>query len=119
MPFLSLPAGYTISRSRDGYALHSDHFGEIGEGDFGCWASACYAAHDHADEVADADPVEAEVADRAYNVTLDYFHALASDELTRQGVSAVARGRHRAARALIAAIDGITIAAAAQQKAAA
>lgn len=114
---LTLPNGYRIERSRDGYALHSDCFGEIGEGDFSCWASACYAAHDHADEV--ADPADAEAAERAYNAILDGFHALASHHLAQPVDDAETRGQHRAARALIAAIDGITIAAAASEREAA
>jgi len=111
---LTLPAGYRIERSRDGYALHSDHFGEIGEGDYGCWASACDAAHDHADSV--SDPDEAVAASRAYNALLDGFHALAAQHLAQPIEDAETRGQHRAARALLAAIDGIS--APASQKAA-
>ena len=105
---LTLPAGYTISRSRDGYALHLAEYGEIGEGDFGCWASACFAAHDHADAVADeANPDDIEIAQVAYDRALDGYHWLATQHAEGTAYDAKARGKRRAARALLAAIDGL------------
>ncbi|MDP4005112.1 hypothetical protein [Methylobacterium sp. NEAU K] len=50
MATLALPAGYTISGTRAGYALRSP-YGPLGD-DFDCWAEACFAAQDHAESLA-------------------------------------------------------------------
>lgn len=50
MASLDLPAGYTITGTRAGYALRSP-YGPLGD-DFDCWAEACFAAQEHADSLA-------------------------------------------------------------------
>lgn len=50
MASLDLPAGYTITGTRAGYALRSP-YGPLGD-DFDCWAEACFAAQGHADSLA-------------------------------------------------------------------
>lgn len=108
---LTLPPGYYIERSRDGFALHSDQFGEIGDGDFGCWASACHAAQDHFEaqaEDAGSELVEAEF-DRLYAL-VNAQGGVATDEASKARNYAVAR--------VLAAIDGISMPAASEQKAA-
>ncbi|SFM91583.1 hypothetical protein [Methylobacterium pseudosasicola] len=50
MAALDLPAGYSVTRTRAGYALRSP-YGPLGD-DFDCWAEACFAAQDHADSLA-------------------------------------------------------------------
>jgi hypothetical protein len=50
MASLNLPAGYSIARTRAGYALRGP-YGPLGD-DFDCWAEACFAAQDHADSLA-------------------------------------------------------------------
>lgn len=111
---LTLPPGYYIQRSRDGFALHSDHFGEIGDGDFGCWASACYAAHDHVQSLADA--ADRDAASEAYEAELDRLHGLIRDEAVTLVEGAT--GRARAIADVLAAIDAIGMPAASAQKAA-
>ena len=50
MASLDLPAGYSVARTRAGYALCSP-YGPIGD-DFDCWAEACFAAQEHAESLA-------------------------------------------------------------------
>ncbi|AYO85365.1 hypothetical protein [Methylobacterium brachiatum] len=50
MASLDLPAGYSVFRTRAGYALRSP-YGPLGD-DFDCWAEACFAAQDYADSLA-------------------------------------------------------------------
>ena len=50
MASLDLPAGYSVTWTRAGYALRSP-YGPLGD-DFDCWAEACFAAQDHADSLA-------------------------------------------------------------------
>ena len=62
MAALTLPAGYRIERHRAGFALHSP-YGPLGD-DHDCWAAACFAAQDHAEDLAQEAPDElAAIAD--------------------------------------------------------
>lgn len=99
---LTLPTGYWIERSRDGFALHNDTFGEIGNADFSCWASACYAAQDHAADLA------AEVAADEYAAELERI----ADLINAQGGYVApddfaGQARGRAINAALAAISSI------------
>lgn len=103
-----LPEGYYVVARRDHYELHLDGYGQL-DGEFDCYADAVFASQDHADALADeASEAEAAAAEEAYEAALDRYHAQASLDAIASAVDdPVARGKARAARALLAAINGL------------
>jgi hypothetical protein len=102
------PEGYSVRGTRDGYDLYYGR--DLIDGEFDCIASAAFAAQDHRDALADeANEAAAALADEAYQETLDAYHALIKrDAGLVVSDDPKARGRARAARVLIAAIDSIS-----------
>lgn len=103
-----LPADYYVLPTRSGYELHLDGYGLV-DGEFDCIADAVFAAQDHADALADEQSeADAAAAEEAYEAALDRYHAQASVDAVVSAIDdPVARGKARAARALLAAIDGL------------
>lgn len=113
---LTLPPGYYIERSSGGFALHSDTFGEIGNGDFGCWAAACHAAYDHLQGLEDEAAQDA--AEALYEGELDRLYAIVRAQGGEGSTAPEDKARNRAVLAVLAAIDAISGPAAIERKAA-
>lgn len=107
---LTLPNGYYTYRGRDCVELHHDDFGLVQKCD--CYAEACYAAQEHDDTLADeASEAAAAASDAAYEATLETLHSLiASARVHTNAGDDAARGERRAIKAVLTAIDTISMA---------
>lgn len=120
MRALTMPSGYWTATGRDEFGqpcltLHHERFGILSDHD--CQADAIYAAQAHADELADEQSSEAAAAaGGAFEATLDTIHAMVSALIVQPlPGDDEARGEQRAVRVVLAAIDAIGKAPAAQQ----
>ena len=112
---LIIPTGYWTTSGRNEFGeccliLHHEHFGELS--DHQTYAGAVYAAQDHSDELADeASEQAAAVAEAAYEATLETLHSLiASARVHTNAGDDAARGERRAIKAVLTAIDTISMA---------
>ena len=112
---LTMPAGYWTPSGKNEFderclILHHEHFGELSDHD--CYAEAINAAVEHSDELADeASAQAAAVAEAAYEATLETLHALISSARVHANAGDdAARGERRAIKAVLTAIDTISMA---------
>lgn len=112
---LTFPAGYWTTSGRNEFGercfvLHHEHFGELS--DHSCYAEAINAAVEHSDDLADeASAQAAAVAEAAYEATLETLHSLiASARVHANAGDDAARGERRAIKAVLTAIDTISMA---------
>ena len=112
---LQMLPGYWTTSGRNEFGervlvLHHEHFGELSDHD--CYAEAINAAVEHSDDLADeASAQAAAVAEAAYEATLETLHALISgSRIHANAGDDAARGERRAIKAVLTAIDTISMA---------